>query len=205
MNLKAIVFVVFTIVLSSTLPASTPVTAHELIDNLAKEILTVVRASSKENYKENLRQVIENKYIERIDFLRITKSSTGTKAFNRATKEQQGALVEEYSEYLTSLMITAAYKLPEYSIELIPPASDEQKKKTEVGLILKDAETGFNIEVDFILHSLDGPWKIYDLNIAGTSAMIASKFFIKSSIEKHGFDGLIDDLKKLNEAATSKH
>ena len=207
MNLMAIsrIFLI-TIVFAvpATIPASTTLTAHELIDSLSKEIVRAARASSEENYKENIRKIIDDKYIERIDFLRITKTSTGTKAFNNATAEQQDALVHEFSEYLIELIITAAYKLPDYSIELIPADSETTgKKKAEVGVILKDEKTGFKIEADFILHSLDGPWKIYDLNIAGTSTMLASKFFIKTSIEKHGIDGLIDDLKKLNNAEDS--
>ena len=195
--------VVFIFVVPAPTFASTTLTAHELIDNLAKEILKVASTSTPKNYRENIRKVIDTRYIERIDFLRITKTSTGTKAFNNATAEQQHELVNEYSEYLTGLIITAAYTLPDYTLELLPANGEVNRKKAEVGLLLKNVTTGFNIEAEFILHSLDGPWKIYDLNIAGTSAMIASKFFIKNSIEKHGFDGLIDDLKKLNDAASA--
>ena len=220
MNLKAMFF---TLVLTTTvlmnIPAagqgtsgketsgqgtSTTLTAHDLIDNLSKEILATARSSNKNNYRENIRKILDDKYIERIDFLRITKASTGTKAFNTATENQQNALVREYSEYLIGLISSAAYQLPDYTIELIPSDSDEKKKKTEVGIKLKNTKTETEINAEFILHSLDGPWKIYDLNIAGTSAMIASKFFIKTSIEKSGIDGLIDELKKLNRATTPK-
>ena len=183
---------------------STTLTAHDLIDNLSKEILATARSSNKNNYRENIRKILDDKYIERIDFLRITKASTGTKAFNTATENQQNALVREYSEYLIGLISSAAYQLPDYTIELIPSDSDEKKIKTEVGIKLKNTKTETEINAEFILHSLDGPWKIYDLNIAGTSAMIASKFFIKTSIEKSGIDGLIDELIKLNRATTPK-
>ena len=184
--------------------ASTTLTAYDLIDNLSQEILAAARASNNNNYRENIREILDDKYIERIDFLRITKTSTGAKAFNNASDDQQEALVREYSEYLIGLISTAAYNLPDYTIELIPTDSSKNKKKAEVGLKLKNTNTNAEIEAEFILHSLDGPWKIYDLNIAGTSAMIASKFFIKTSIEKSGIDGLIDELKKLNRATTPK-
>jgi len=199
MNLKTLLFsFALTTTLVVSVAASTTLTAYDLIDNLSKEILATVRES---NNKENIRKIIDDKYIERIDFLRITKISAGAIAFNNATKNQQDALVREYSDYLIGLITTAAYNLPDYTIELIPTDKNETKKKAEVGLKLKNTKTNLEIRADFILHSLDGPWKIYDLNIAGTSAMIASKFFIKSSIEKNGIDGLINELKNLNEAA----
>lgn len=210
MNLRA---VLFTLVLTTTVLINIPVagqgtsttlTAYDLIDNLSKEILATARSSNKNNYRENIRKILDDKYIERIDFPRITKTSTGTKAFNNATRNQQDALVREYSEYLIGLISTTAYQLPDYTIELIPSDSDKKKKKTEVGLKLKNTKTKTEINAEFILHSLDGPWKIYDLNIAGTSAMLASKLFIKSSIEKSGIDGLIDELKTLNRATTPK-
>ena len=199
--LKARVFVAaFILALPATLPASTTLSAHELIENLSTDILAVARESNEKDYRTKLRSVIDDKYIERIDFLRIAKAATGAKAFNNATADQQNALVHELRAYLNGLLISAARNLPEYTIELLP-SDGRGKKKTKVGIILKDATNGFKLEAEVILHSLDGPWKIYDLNIAGTSAMLAVKFFIKNSIKKHGIDGLISDLKKLNAAS----
>ena len=113
--------------------------------------------------------------------------------------QQRSALIDEYSRFLIGLLSTAIFENSDYRVELAPFDGDESKKKVEVGLKIIDPVSENETRIDFVLHSLDGPWKIYDLNLFGTSTLGANKSFFRDIIKKHGFDGLIADLKRRNE------
>lgn len=199
MNFKFILVSLFLAFPVISVSSGTP-TANELVSEMTEEIQTVARASDKKNYRNKIRQVIDSKYIDSIDFRRMTiNAAGGPKTFKKATSDQQETLIDEYSEFLIGMLSVAIYENSNHQIKVLPAdKTSENKKKTEVGVILKDPVTGNESDVDFVLHSLDGPWKIYDLKLFETSTLKSNKDEFRSIIKSEGFDGLIDTLKEKN-------
>jgi len=199
MNLK-VVLLSFLLALPAISISSDSQTAHKLIDELTAEIHVAARASNEKNYKDKIQGVIDSKYKESIDFKRMTIIATGLADYRKAKKDQKSALLNEYTDFLMGTISSAIYEHSDHSIELLPSDGDEEGEvKTKVSLILKDPVSKQENEVDFMLHSMDGPWKIIDLRLFDTSTVEGHKADFEPILKEDGIDGLIGFLKKHNE------
>lgn len=54
------------------------------------------------------------------------------------------------------------------------------------------------MKVNYRLHCRNGVWKLFDVNIAGVSMVIAHRSAFSAEVKKSGFDGLIEVLEQKN-------
>lgn len=182
MKIKA--FIVALVLLLPTVALSSEQTPHELVDEMTSTILSAAKSSTEKNYRENIQKIVNRDYNDKIDFLRMTRNSAGIKNFKRATSAQQATLVEEYAEYITGTLSTAIFEHSDHTIEVLAGSTPKDKNKVEVSLTIKDPVTGTENTVGFMLHSLDGDWKIYDLNIFDTSSLETNKPYFRDKIKR---------------------
>ena len=192
MNIKALIIALT--LLFPTVALSSGQTPHELVDEMTSTILSAAKSSTKKNYRVNIQEIVNRDYRNKIDFRRMTMKSAGIKNFNRATSEQQKTLVEEYAEFITGTLSAAIFEHSDHAIEVQAGSAGKDTNNVEVGLTIKDRVTGKENTVGFLLHSPDGDWKIYDLNIFDTSSLKTNESYFKDKIEKSGIEGLIEDL-----------
>jgi len=197
MKLK-IFLIAFIFSLSGNSLSATTQTAHDFVNELTTDILQVAQESTSENYKEKIGEVIDGKYKERIDFLRMARITTG-KAFNAATEKQRSALVDEYSRFIIGMISSSVYEFSDNTVNLLPLEKDVEAEKIKIGLVMKDPVSKDENRVDFALHSRDGSWKIYDLYVLDESTLKSHKSQFKDIISNDGFDGVIELLKDRNQ------
>ena len=195
--------------LACTVPAS-PAVAQEAPDLTIKRAVAEVTAvldADRDIQAGNRRKItalIDSRIFPHLNLPGMTRAATG-RHWARATPEQQGALVREFSRLLINTYAGAlsSYQ-PDTSIEYRPLRMQAGDTDAVVRSLVK-ARGGEPIQLDYYLERNDGVWKVIDINVFGARLIETYKNQFNGVIGSDGLDGLIKVLRAKNQAAEARN
>ena len=136
---------------------------------------------------------------ERFDFHEMSRRVLGT-TWQRITPAQQQQFIHHMTVLLEQAYIN---KLESYSGESIEFVAERTKgNRAQVTTLI--TYQGKTIPVHYIMHSVQGRWLVYDINIEGVSLVRNYLEQFRALMRHHSFDDLLQILKAKTQANAEK-
>jgi len=185
-----------------------PTLAQEAPDALVKrtsgEVLQVVRTDPKvaAGDKQRIREVIETMLLPNFDFEKMTALAMG-RNWNKATPEQQKALVDQFRTLLVRTYSGALSQYKDQTIDWKPmrgdPAATDVVVRSEV---VRPGQAP--VQIDYGMTKTAAGWKAYDVIVGGVSLVTNYRDEFNEQIKAGGVDGLIKTLGDKNKGVSGK-
>ncbi|MGD8207857.1 MAG: ABC transporter substrate-binding protein [Thiohalocapsa sp.] len=172
--------------------------ATQLVERTAEDMLRTLQTRRAEIDTNPLliNRLVGTKLAPHFDFERITRSAVG-RDWAKASPAQRGQLVDAFRDLLIR---TYAKSLLKYSGQEI--VYQPSKPGTRDGTVVVSTEVrspgSSPVIIDYRMHNLSGRWKVYDVIIENVSLISNYRSQFRSTIGRHGVDGLIAELKAKN-------
>jgi len=186
------------------LPALAQEAPDALVKRTSAEVLQVVRTDPKvaAGDKQRIREVIETMLLPNFDFEKMTALAMG-RNWNKATPEQQKALIEQFRTLLVRTYSGALSQYKDQTIDFKPmradPAATDVVVRSEV---VRPGQAP--VQIDYGMTRTAAGWKAYDVIVGGVSLVTNYRDEFNEQIKAGGVDGLIKTLSDKNKGAPSK-
>lgn len=200
---QAVAFRLLAVILFAlSLPALAQESALATVQATTTQMLAAVRTERESIRRDpqRLHRLVEQFLLPVVDRERIARWVLG-KHWRTATPVQRERFIEEFQ---TLLVRTYAAPLLDYldvEIEYLPgpmdPAADNLVIRTEIR-----APGRKPVPVHYNLHRRSGAWQVYDVTIAGVSAVVTLRSTFSDEIQKLGLEEFIRRLAEKNRERT---
>jgi len=179
-------------------------TPDALIKTVVSDVMTSVKADP-EIQKGNIPRVVElvdKKIVPYTDMKRTTEMAMGPN-WKKATPEQQGQLVTEFTTLLIRTYSGALSQLRDQTVQFKPLRAAPDDKDVVVKTVVLGR--GDPVALDYRLEKTPNGWKVYDMNIMGVWLIEAYRNQFSNQISQNGIEGLVKFLQERNkQLATAK-
>jgi len=179
-------------------------TPDALIKTVVSDVMTSVNADP-EIQKGNIPRVVElvdKKIVPYTDMKRTTEMAMGPN-WKKATPEQQGQLVTEFTTLLIRTYSGALSQLRDQTVQFKPLRAAPDDKDVVVKTVVLGR--GDPVALDYRLEKTPNGWKVYDMNIMGVWLIEAYRNQFSNQISQNGIEGLVKFLQERNkQLATAK-
>lgn len=184
-----------------TVLLATAVVAAEQPDDIVRDTTDRVIEMVENNrtlYKsepERLREDIREVLMPRIDTVYSARLVLGR--HGRSLEREQ---VEEFAEVLAEQLLGRyASALIEYELrdrlEILPLTGDNTERMTRVRTRIRIDSTNL-APMDYVFRKSDGEWRVFDVIVEGISYVATFRNQVGEEIRQHGFDGLMQRLRR---------
>jgi phospholipid transport system substrate-binding protein len=186
-------FIALSICVFWTSAWSVDIAPDELLRQTTEEILTLVKQDKdlQAGDKQKAYAVVETHIVPRFDFVRMTRLALG-KNWNKATPEQQTAIVEAFQNLLVRTYSSAVSRFNKQTITYKPWSGKPDEANTTVQSVISDGSR--SVPIDYAMARTEGGWKVYDIKVDGISLVTNYRADFNDRINAVGVDGLIKDL-----------
>ncbi len=147
---------------------------------------------------DKLIKLAESKVLPYFDFILMTRSILGRKLWAQTSPAQQEALIREFRMLMLNTYVAAytSYKgfVVEYKPFKLPAGENEATVKSLIRLPGGVEPVG----LDFHFQNNPEGWKVFDIDIAGRSMVLARREEFAPVLREGGVDGLIKLLSDRN-------
>jgi len=166
-----------------------------MLRQTTEEILTLVKQDKdlQAGDKQKAYAVVETHIVPRFDFVRMTRLALG-KNWNKATPEQQTAIVEAFQNLLVRTYSSAVSRFNKQTITYKPWTGKAEDTTTSVQSVISDGTR--TVPIDYAMARAEGGWKVYDIKVDGISLVTNYRADFNDRINSVGVDGLIKDLQE---------
>jgi len=179
-------------------------TPDALIKTVVSDVMTSVKADP-EIQKGNIPRVVDlvdKKIVPYTDMKRTTEMAMGPN-WKKATPEQQGQLVAEFTTLLIRTYSGALSQLRDQTVQFKPLRAAPDDKDVVVKTVVLGR--GDPVALDYRLEKTPYGWKVYDMNIMGVWLIEAYRNQFSNQISQNGIEGLVKFLQERNkQLATAK-
>ena len=175
-----------------------------LVNRTSGEVLQIVRTDPKVQAgdQQRIREVIETKLLPNFDFERMTALAMG-RNWNKATPEQQKALIEQFRTLLVRTYSGALSQYKDQTIDFKPMRADPTA--TDVVVRSEVVRPGqAPVQIDYGMTRTAAGWKAYDVIVGGVSLVTNYRDEFNEQIKGGGVDGLIKTLSDKNKGVSGK-
>lgn len=180
--------------------------AQDVPDAVVKKAVDEVTAainadkSIQSGNRQRINALVDGKVVPYLDLPGMTRGAAGPH-WQRATPEQQGALVAEFKRLLTNTYSGAfTHYRPDTRIEYKPLRMAAGADGAVVRSMVTTAGSGEPIPIDYYLERQGGAWKVVDFSVYGARMVETYKSQFSGAIAAGGMDGLIKTLAAKNNA-----
>ena len=175
----------------------------ELLRQTTDDLMTTIRQDKDLQAGDRAKAyaLIESKIIPHFDFTRMTRLALG-KNWNKASAEQQGAVVEAFRNLLVRTYSGALTRFRNLTIAYKPWTGASSDTTTTVQSTVVDQ--GRTVPIDYQMAHEEGTWKVFDIKVDGISLVTNYRSDFNDRVQAGGIDGLIKDLQDKAKAAESK-
>jgi phospholipid transport system substrate-binding protein len=147
---------------------------------------------------DKLIKLAESKVLPHFDFALMTRSILGRKVWAQTTPAQQEALIREFRMLMLNTYVAAytSYKgfVVEYKPFKLAPGENEATVKSLIRL-----PGGVEpVPLDFHFQNYPEGWKVFDIDIAGRSMVLARREEFAPVLREGGIDAVIKLLSERN-------
>ena len=180
--------------------AADPLAPDVILKTVTDETLSII-AQDKEVQSgkfDKLIKLAESKVLPHFDFVLMTRSILGRKVWAQTTPAQQEALIREFRMLMLNTYVAAytSYKgfVVEYKPFKVAPGETEATVKSFIRL-----PGGVEpVPLDFHFQSYPEGWKVFDIDIAGRSMVLARREEFAPIVREGGVDAVIKLLAERN-------
>ena len=204
MNFPSFRFATALILAAVALPAFAQEAPDALVKRTSGEVLQLVRTDPKvaAGDKQRIREVIETMLLPNFDFEKMTALAMG-RNWNKATPEQQKALIEQFRTLLVRTYSGALSQYKDQTIDFKPMRADPTA--TDVVVRSEVVRPGqAPVQIDYGMTKTAAGWKAYDVIVGGVSLVTNYRDEFNEQIKAGGVDGLIKTLGDKNKGVSGK-
>ena len=167
----------------------------EMLRQTTEEILLLVKQDKdlQAGDKQKAYAVVETHIVPRFDFVRMTRLALG-KNWNKATPEQQTAIVEAFQNLLVRTYSSAVSRVNKQTITYKPWNGKPEDATTSVQSVVSDGSR--TVPIDYAMAHSEAGWKVYDIKVDGISLVTNYRADFNDRINTVGVEGLIKDLQE---------
>ena len=173
-------------------------TAKQFVDDLASQVLTIVR--DKAVPKEDKTRKIETLFTDKVDIDFVAKFALG-KHWREATPQQRTGYVAAYKPFILK---NYAGRLTRYSGQTY--TLKNARNEGDVSVVIMDINdpNGQNVTVEYRMRDAGaGRFKVVDIIVEGVSLLTTQRSEFDAMVDQKGIDGLIEALRKQVAARSS--
>lgn len=192
------------ILAAAALPSLAQEAPDAMVKRTSSEVLQIIRTDPKVQAgdQQRIREVIETKLLPNFDFERMTSLAMG-RNWQKATAEQQKALIEQFRTLLVRTYSGALSQYRDQTMEYKPLRADAAA--TDVTVRTEIVRPGqAPVTIDYGMTKTPAGWKAYDVIVGGVSLVTNYRDEFNEQIKSGGVDGLIKTLTDKNKGATGK-
>ena len=182
------------LLLASSLAAEQP---RDIIKDTTTRVIDLIE-ENRDLYKEDnerMRNDIREVLMPTIDKVYSARLVLGRHGRERETEE-----VEEFAEALAEQLLRRySSALLEYDLrdrlEILPLTGDNTERMTRVRTRIQLDDSN-RAPMDYVFRKTDGEWLVFDVIVEGISYVATFRNQIGEEIRRHGFDGLMERLRR---------
>ena len=187
------------ILAAAALPSLAQEAPDAMVKRTSSEVLQIIRTDPKVQAgdQQRIREVIETKLLPNFDFERMTSLAMG-RNWQKATAEQQKALIEQFRTLLVRTYSGALSQYRDQTMEYKPLRADAAA--TDVTVRTEIVRPGqAPVTIDYGMTKTPAGWKAYDVIVGGVSLVTNYRDEFNEQIKNGGVDGLIKTLASKNQ------
>ena len=175
---------------------------EQLIQRITDEVMTAIQSDRElaAGDKDKALKLAEQKVLPHVDFEEATRLAV-SRAWSRASAEQQKALVTEFRAMLLRTYTNAIGSYTGTQAKLLPtrgrPEGEARGSEATVRYQFSRAG-GKPVLVAYELRKTGAGWKIYDISVEGMSLVLTYRSEFDGILKQEGIDGLIGRLAQKN-------
>ena len=170
----------------------------ELVRKVTADVLDAIKSDTQlqAGDRKKALALAEQKILPHVDFRESARLATG-KAWNDATPEQQGQIVDQFRSmlvriYSNAIDIYRGQTMKVLPVRMAPGATDVTVRNQ----FLRVAQSP--VPVDYAMKKTPAGWMIYDITVDGVSLVLNYRGEFAQITSVSGIDGLIKRLKEKN-------
>jgi len=175
---------------------------EQLIQRITDEVMAAIQSDQKlaAGDKDKALQLAEQKVLPHVDFEEATRLAV-SRAWSRASAEQQKALVTEFRAMLLLTYTNAIGTYTGTQAKLLPTRGkpEGEARGSEATVRYQFSRSGGKpVLVAYELRKTGAGWKIYDISVEGMSLVLTYRTEFDGILKQEGIDGLISRLAQKN-------
>jgi len=175
---------------------------EQLIQRITDEVMAAIQSDEKlaAGDKGRALQLAEQKVLPHVDFEEATRLAV-SRAWSRASAEQQKALVTEFRAMLLRTYTNAIGTYTGAQARLLPTRGKPQgeTRGSEATVRYQFSRSGGKpVLVAYEMRKTGAGWKIYDISLEGMSLVLTYRTEFDGILKQEGIDGLIRRLAQKN-------
>jgi len=175
---------------------------EQLIQRITDEVMAAIQSDQKlaAGDKDKALQLAEQKVLPHVDFEEATRLAV-SRAWSRASAEQQKALVTEFRAMLLRTYTNAIGTYTGTQAKLLPTRGkpEGEARGSEATVRYQFSRSGGKpLLVAYELRKTGAGWKIYDISVEGMSLVLTYRTEFDGILKQEGIDGLISRLAQKN-------
>lgn len=176
--------------------------AQRLVADTTTQMLTVLHREREalRRHPYRIYDLVDAIVLPHFDFSRMSRWVLG-KHWRRATPGQRARFVNEFKTLLVRTYATALLEYSDQSVVIFPVRVKGETSKVKVRAEIRQPRGGLPIPIDYSMYANQGRWKVYDVTIDGVSLVANYRASFSSYIQRHGLDGLLQQLAARNAGA----
>jgi phospholipid transport system substrate-binding protein len=175
---------------------------EQLVQRITDEVMAAIQSDQKlaAGDKDKALQLAEQKVLPHVDFEEATRLAV-SRAWSRASAEQQKALVTEFRAMLLRTYTNAIGTYTGTQAKLLPTRGkpEGEARGSEATVRYQFSRSGGKpVLVAYELRKTGAGWKIYDISVEGMSLVLTYRTEFDGILKQEGIDGLISRLAHKN-------
>jgi len=174
--------------------APAPLRPDALMSSLTAEVLARLRADR----GSDLAALVESRIVPVFDFERMTAIALG-RNWRLASSAQRSELAAQFKTLLVRTYSRALVEFRDAAIEYRPLRAAAAAAESEVTVHSQVRRSGAEpLTIDYDMADGAAGWRVYDVKIAGVSAVLTYRESFAATVRAEGIDGLIKALADKN-------
>ena len=200
-----VVTLLSTLLLAPTTWATAVIGPDTLVDNTAKEVLTIIRQDKgiKSEKKNRLLNLVEAKILPHFDFKHMTRLAMG-KNWSKAAPRQQQEIANQFRTLLVRTYYKALSVYSDHTIKVTPIKDIAGNTNVTVKTQAIKNNGHHTVPINYSMEKTSSGWKVYDITVAGISLVINYRGSFNSQIRRGGIEGLLKTLADKNRKLDAK-
>lgn len=185
--------------------AGDPTSPDQLVDSVAKQLLTDLSAH-REQYRKDpsqARQLVDKYLLPHFDTEYSARLVLG-KHWREASAEQRKQFIDAFYQSLLSNYGTALLDFTPDKMKILPYKENPQDKDNATVRSEIKRSNGTTVPVNYSLHKTDQGWKAWDVTIEGVSYVKSFRTDFGTEIDQKGIDAVIKRLQQQPDAPVVK-
>jgi phospholipid transport system substrate-binding protein len=168
-----------------------------ILKSVIAETLAIIK-QDKGVKSDRLAKFAESNVLPHFDFTLMTRSILGRNFWTQSTPSQKVALTREFRTLTRDTFVAAYTSYQDFEIEFKPFKLAAADNEVTVKTLIRLPGGAEAVPIDFYFHKNPDGWKVFDIDIAGSSMVLARRGEFAPVLRDGGIDAAIKLLSEQN-------